>query len=154
MKTRTAACAALLALAATLTACSSGSGTKADAGACKSAMRKQLKDAIDDGATATPGTRPSQCDGVDTKTLEKYAGELMADQVGDAVNSALPSATDTAVAGVSPECRAWIEDELLSTSGGIDATEGYKHCGSLPEDELNQAIEDVTNSLLTATPTP
>jgi hypothetical protein len=152
MKTRTAACAALLALIAALTACSSGSGTKADPAACKTAMRKQLQDAIDTGASATPGTRPSQCDGVDAKTLEKYAGELMADQVGDAVNSALPSATEAS--SVTPECRAWIKDELLSTSGGIDATEGYKHCGSLPEDELNKAIEDVTNSLLTATPTP
>jgi hypothetical protein len=154
MNTRTAACAALLALTATLTACSSGDDAKADTGACKTAMRKQLQDAIDAGASATPGTRPSECDGIAAKTLEKYAGELMADQVGDALNSALPSATDTAIAGVSPECRAWIEQELLSTGGGINATEGYKVCGSLPEDELNQAIEDVTNSLLTATPTP
>ncbi|MFF0080231.1 hypothetical protein ACFYR1_11095 [Streptomyces canus] len=154
MKTRTAACAALLALTATLTACSSESDTKADPAACKSAMRKQFQDAIDSGASATPGTRPSQCDGVDSKTLEKYAGELMADQVGDAINSALPSAADTALAGVSPECQAWIKDELLSTGGGIDATKGYKYCGSLPEDELNKAVEDVTNSLLTATPTP
>jgi hypothetical protein len=154
MKTRTAACTVLLALTAALTACSNGSDAKVDPAACKTAMRKQLQDAIDSGASATPGTRPSQCDGVDTKTIQKYAGELMADQVGDAINSALPSATDTAVAGVSPECRAWIEDQLLSTGGGIDATEGYKHCGSLPEDELDQAIEDVTNSLLTATPSP
>src|SRR5881409_2885258 len=110
MKTRTAACAALLALTAALTACSGGDDAKADPAACKTAMRKQFKDAIDAGAIATPGTRPSQCDGVDTKTLEKYAGELMADQVGAAVNSALP--TDTAATtSVSPECRAWIEDQ-------------------------------------------
>ncbi|MFF7949411.1 hypothetical protein [Streptomyces griseorubiginosus] len=154
MNTRTAACAALLALTATLTACSSGDDANADPAACKSAMRKQLQDAIDAGASATPGTRPTECDGINNKTLEKYAGQLMADQVGDALNSALPSPTDTTVAGVSPECRAWIEQELRSTGGGINATEGYKVCGSLPEDELNQAIEDVTNSLLTATPTP
>ncbi|MEU9173040.1 hypothetical protein AB0D34_35605 [Streptomyces sp. NPDC048420] len=152
MNTRTVACAALLALTATLTACSGGSDAKADPAACKSAMRKQLQTAIDSGATATPGTRPSQCDGVDTKTIQKYSGELMADHVSDALNSALPSATDTAIADVSPECRAWIKDELLSTGGGIDATEGYKHCGSLPEDELNQAIEDVTQDLINATP--
>ncbi|KUN93926.1 hypothetical protein [Streptomyces resistomycificus] len=152
MKTRTAACAALLALTATLTACSGGDDAKADPAACKTAMRKQLKDAIDAGATATPGTHPSQCDAIATKTLEKYAGELMADQVGAAVNSALPEAITTT--GVSPECRAWIEGELRSTGGGVDATEGVKVCGNLPEDELNQAIEDVTNSLLTATPTP
>ncbi|WP_406182262.1 hypothetical protein [Streptomyces canus] len=150
MKTRTAACAALLALTATLTACSDGDDAKADPAACKTAMRKQLQNAIDAGASATPGTHPSQCYGIATKTLEKYAGELMADQVSDAVNSALPTATT----GVTPECRTWIEDELLSTGGGIDATEDYKVCGNMPEDELNQAIEDVTNSLLTATPTP
>ncbi|MEU1474532.1 hypothetical protein [Streptomyces sp. NPDC005760] len=153
MHVRTAACTILLALAATLTACSSGSSSAdADPAACKAAMRKQLQDAIDAGASATPGTRPSECDGIAAKTLEKYAGELMADQVGDALNSALP--TDTTTTGVTPECRAWIERELRSTGGGINATEGYTVCGNLPEDELNQAIEDVTNSLLTATPTP
>jgi len=154
MKTRTAACAALLALTAALTACSGGDDAKADPAACKTAMRKQLQDAIDSGASATPGTHPSQCDGIATKTLQKYAGELMADQVGAAVNSALPTDTAAATTSVSPECRAWIEDQLHSTGGGIDATEGYKVCGDLPEDELNQAIEDVTNSLLNATPTP
>jgi hypothetical protein len=154
MKTRTAACAALLALTAALTACSSSSGSNADPAACKSAMTKQFTEGIAKGTAAPTGTRPAACDGVDDKTLQKYAGDLMTEQLGEAIESALPSATDTAVAGVSPECRAWIEDELLSTGGGIDATEGYKYCGSLPEDELNQAIEDVTNSLLTATPTP
>ncbi|MER7565971.1 hypothetical protein ACGFWE_31325 [Streptomyces sp. NPDC048523] len=154
MKTRTAACAALLVLTAALTACNGGDDAKADPAACKGAMRKQLQDAIDAGASATPGTHPSQCDGIATKTLEKYAGELMADQVRDAVNGALPTALATATTGVTSECRTWIEDELLSTGGGIDATEGYKVCGNVPEDELNQAIADVTSSLVTAAPTP
>jgi hypothetical protein len=70
----------------------------------------------------------------------------MADQVGNALNGALPS--ETAATSVTPECRAWIKDELLSTGGGIDATEGYSVCGNLPEDELSKAIEDVTNELV------
>ncbi|MET7736546.1 hypothetical protein ABZT02_35105 [Streptomyces sp. NPDC005402] len=132
MKTRTAACAALLALTATFTACSDGDDARAHPAACKTAMRKQLQDAIDAVASTAPGTHPSQCDGIATKTLEKYAGELMADLVSDAVNSALPTAVATATTGVTPECRTWIEDELLSTGGGIDATEGYKVCGNIP----------------------
>jgi hypothetical protein len=152
MKTRTAACAALLALTATLTACSSGSDSKADPASCKTAMRKQLRDSIAAGDKATPGTRPPQCTGVDDKTLEKYAGDLMTEQLGDAIESALPDPTETS--DVTPECRAWIENELQDSSDSVEGTAGYDACGYLSKDELDQAIEDVTNSLLTATPTP
>jgi ABC-type glycerol-3-phosphate transport system substrate-binding protein len=87
MKTRTALCAALLALAATLTACSSNA--KADPAACKAAMTKQFKDGIAAGDNATPGTRPHACDGVDDKTVQKYATEIMKKQIGDAVDKNL-----------------------------------------------------------------
>ncbi|MGW1208944.1 hypothetical protein ACWD5F_04810 [Streptomyces sp. NPDC002499] len=148
MNTRTAASAAMLILATLTAGCSSGSGGDTQAGPadCKAAMRKQLQDAIDTGASAAPGSRPPQCDGIDNKTLQKFTGELMADQVSDALNSALP--TETTTTSVSPECRAWIKDELLSTGGGIDAVEGYSICGKLPEEALNQAIEEVTNELI------
>lgn len=103
-------------------------------------MREQLQDAIDAGATATPGTPPSQCDGVDAGTIRKYAGELMADQIGKALTSALPEATGTT--GVTAACRAWIEKELRETGGGINATEGYGVCGNLSEEEMSRAIAE------------
>lgn len=89
MKTRTAACAALLALAA-LTGCSDNDA-KAEPTACKSAMRKQLQDGIAAGDKATPGTRPVECLGVDDKTVQKIAGDLMAEEIGKAVDSAMPT---------------------------------------------------------------
>lgn len=154
MKTRTAACAALLALTATLTACSTGSGTKADPVACKAAMGKQLKDAVAAGDKATPGTRPADCEGVDDKTLQKFASDLMSDQVNKAVESALPESTATS--DITPECRDWIKKELLDSSDSIDASAGEDACGYLSKGELDQAIEDVTNDLASqsATPTP
>ncbi|WP_413760781.1 hypothetical protein [Streptomyces sp. MMBL 11-3] len=152
MKIRTAACAALLVLGAGLTACGGAHEADADTdpAACKAALREQLRDAIAAGASAAPTTRPSPCDGVDAGTLRRYTGELMADQVGDALDGSLPEATTTT--GVTPECRAWIEDELRSTGGGIDFTEGSKICGNLPQDELTEVVEDVTADLLSATP--
>lgn len=152
MKTRTAVCAALLALTAALTGCSSGSDTSADPASCKAAMRKQFQDAVAAGDKATPGTRPSACVGVDNKTLEKYAGDLMTEQLGKSIESALPEPTETS--NVTPECQAWIENELQDSSDSIEATTGYDACGYLSKDELDQAIEDVTNNLLSATPTP
>ncbi|MFI1720638.1 hypothetical protein [Streptomyces sp. NPDC020489] len=160
MKARTTARAAhpaLLVLTVVLTAALSAcagdgqSETHADPGACKIAMREQLRDAIAAGATATPTAPPSQCDGVDAGTLQKYSGELMADQVSDALDGPLPQATATT--GVTSECRAWLTAELRRTGGGVDFTEGRKICGDLPEDELSQALQDVANSLLTAAPT-
>lgn len=152
MKTRTAACTVLLALTAALTACSGGSDAKADPAACKAAMRKQLQDGIAAGDKATPGTRPAQCTGIDDKTLQKFAADLMTDQIGKAAESALPDATETS--NITADCRAWIENELQDSSDSIDATAGYDACGYMSKDELDQAIDTVTNDLMSATPTP
>lgn len=89
MNTRIAACTALLALTAALTACSSGSDSTADPAACKAAMTKQFKNAIAAGDKATPGTRPDACNGVDDKTVQKYAAEIMQKEIGDAVDKNL-----------------------------------------------------------------
>ncbi|MGW2720659.1 hypothetical protein [Streptomyces sp. NPDC001492] len=89
MKTRTTACIVLLALAVALTACSSADSSNADPAACKAAMTKQFKDAIAAGDNATPGTRPAACNGVDDKTVQKYAAEIMQKEIGDAVDKGL-----------------------------------------------------------------
>lgn len=152
LNARTVACTVLLALTAALTACSSGGDAKADPSACKAAMRKQLQDGITAGATATPGTRPSQCDGIDDKTLQKYASDLVSDQLNKAVESAIPDATETD--GITADCRAWIESELRDTSDSVDGAAGQDACGYMSKDELDQAIDTVTNDLMSATPTP
>ena len=98
--------------------------------------------------------RPAACNGVDDKTLERIAGELITDHADQAVDDALQSAApDTTTDPLSAECRAWIEDELLDSTDTIDGTTGNGVCGDLTDAELDQAIEDVTNSLI-ATPAP
>lgn len=89
MRARTTACAALLALAAALTGCSSGSDAKADPAACKAAMTKQFADAMAAGEKATPAGRPGACDGVDDKTVQRYATEIMQKQIEDATKDGL-----------------------------------------------------------------
>ncbi|SEF07239.1 hypothetical protein [Streptomyces sp. Ag109_O5-10] len=81
MNTRTAACAALLALTAALTACSSGTDAEADPAACKAAMVKDFKKAAAQGDKATPADRPTACDGLDDKTVQKLATEVISEQV-------------------------------------------------------------------------
>lgn len=108
MNARTAACAALLALAALTTGCSS---TEADPAACKAAMQKQYADAIDSGKE---GSRPAACDGIDDKTLQKYATDIMADQLGDTLGSATPDAE------LSPPDVDDIEASLDAISSDLD----------------------------------
>lgn len=83
MKTRTAACTILLALTAALTACSSGSDAKADPAACKAALTADFKKAAAAGDKATPADRPAACDGIDDKTVQKLATEVLSEQVDD-----------------------------------------------------------------------
>ncbi|MET8450868.1 hypothetical protein [Streptomyces sp. NPDC005209] len=89
MKTRTAACTVLLVLTAALTACGSGGDSKADPAACKAAMEKQFKDAMAAGDKAAASDRPDSCEGVDDKTVQRYATEIMQKQIGDAVDKNL-----------------------------------------------------------------
>lgn len=160
MRTRTALPAVLLALTAALTACSGSSDSEADPGACRAAMTKQLRDGIAKGEDAPEGKRPAECEGVDDKTVERYATEIMAKELPKAIESAVPSAIESALAdstetsGITPECRTWIEDELLDDSDSIDATSGEDACGDLSEEELDQAIEAVTDELIDQDATP
>ena len=147
MRTRAAITAALAVLAFTTTACAD---SKPDYAACKTAMAKQLDDAMTDG---TKGSRPAACAGVDAKTLQRYAGDITTDKLGKAIESALPTPSDTAgTDGITPDCRAWIERELTDGSESIDASSGGQACGYLSDDELNKAIDTVTDDLLAETP--
>ncbi|MFE9432168.1 hypothetical protein [Streptomyces sp. NPDC006640] len=83
MNARTTACAALLVLAAALTGCSSGDDAVADPAACKAAMTKQFKVAAAAGENATPASRPTACVGLDDKTVQRLATEVMSEQVED-----------------------------------------------------------------------
>lgn len=60
-----------------------------------------------------------------------------------ATTSAAPSPSTS----LSPECRAWIEQELKDDTDSIDATSGYAACGDLSDDELDKAIEQVTSDI-------
>jgi hypothetical protein len=151
MRTRTTTAALIAAgLLATLTGCSSD--TKADPAACKTALSKNLDKAIAAGDKAEQSKRPPACDGVDNETLQRIAGELASEKAGKAVEDAIESAAPDVTAQLSDECRAWIKAELLDSSDSIDATAGNGVCGDLSDEEMDQAIEDVTNDLTTATP--
>ncbi|MFJ9020791.1 hypothetical protein ACIRPU_12525 [Streptomyces sp. NPDC102259] len=166
MNTRTAACAALLALAA-LTGCSDTDSGSDDVAACKTAMAKQLEQGVAARTNASPmptGSRPPACAGVDDATLTRLTGEvttewLDSDQADKVAEDALKSATPAAVPTgpeISADCRAWIERELLDSSDSIDATAGSSACGDMSDAELDAAIEAVTDDLVEqdATPAP
>ncbi|MFE5090617.1 hypothetical protein ACFRCI_09475 [Streptomyces sp. NPDC056638] len=153
MRTRTTTAALIAAgLLATLTACGS-SDNKADPAACKTAMAKAFDDAMAAGDKAEQSKRPAACAGVDDKTVQRIAGELISEQASQATENATEStAPDDATAQLSDECRAWIKGELLDSSDDIDATAGQGVCSDLSDEEMDQAIEDVTNELTDATP--
>ncbi|MET7651549.1 hypothetical protein [Streptomyces sp. NPDC005486] len=161
MRTRTTFTAAALLLAA-LTACGSDNA-KADPQACKTAMAKQLEQGVAAADSTSPqptSSRPAACAGVDDATLKRLVGEvttewLDSDQADKAAEDALKSVTPVPVptdAEISPECRTWIENELQDSSEDIDSTAGSDACGDLSEEELDQAIQDVTQDLIDATP--
>ncbi|PAZ15664.1 hypothetical protein CLM62_12775 [Streptomyces sp. SA15] len=156
MRTRTALPAVLLALAAFTAGCSGGDdGAFADEPACKKALATQLEDAIAKGDDAPEGKQPITCVGISTKKLEQITGELMTEQLGKSIESALPSPTEaTEPAGLTDECRAWIESELLDASESIDATPGYNACGHMSDAELDAAIDTVTDELIDQGATP
>ncbi|MEV8211458.1 hypothetical protein [Streptomyces sp. NPDC079189] len=142
-------------LLATLTGCSSDS--KADPAACKTAMSKAFDDTIAAGNKSKKSERAAACDGVEDETVQRIAAELISERAGKAAEDTLESAAPEATTvKLSDECRAWIEDALLDTSGDIDATAGYGVCGDMSQEELAQAAEDVTADLIKqgATPTP
>ncbi|MFI1524947.1 hypothetical protein [Streptomyces griseus] len=160
MRTRTALTAATVVLLA-LTGCSSDE--KPDTAACKAAMAAELKKNAAAGQTAQADDPPAVCTGVEKETLERIAGELVLEEGGKAVEESLDEtgeeladAVEDTASPASAECRAWIETELLDSTGSIDAASGVDVCGDLTNEELDQAIEDVTNDLMKegATPAP
>ncbi|MGW8703260.1 hypothetical protein ACWGOK_41215 [Streptomyces eurythermus] len=62
-----------------------GAATKepsTDPAACKAAMAQQLHNGITAGSRATTSTRPPECAGIDDKTLQRFATELLQQQLG------------------------------------------------------------------------
>ncbi|MFE6483376.1 hypothetical protein ACFVGN_10640 [Streptomyces sp. NPDC057757] len=163
MHARTAATVALLALAALTAGCSGDSGTLASPAACKKALAAQLQEAMDSGKK---GSQPEACQGLDAKTLEEVTGQVTADWLKsddadqaftDAMRDAfgdgipVPEPTEPAEptsAGIPVDCRAWLEDELLDPTDDIDATAGSSACSGLTDEEMNQAVEELTNDLI------
>ncbi|MBA2951600.1 hypothetical protein [Streptomyces himalayensis] len=103
MRIRTVAIAAAL-LLAPLTACSSEA--EANPAACKAAMEKQFKDAVEKDIE---GKRPSECEGVDNKTLERYVGEIVEDQLKDATSD-LTEPSDSVSTPSTEELEQDLED--------------------------------------------
>ncbi|WP_420034294.1 hypothetical protein ACN2WE_18755 [Streptomyces sp. cg28] len=90
MRTRIAA-AVLAALLSTGAVACGGSDTEADPAACKAAMKKQFDEAMKKGGDASAADgRPEACAGIDDKTAQRFAKELMGDAMDDAMKSAVP----------------------------------------------------------------
>jgi transcription elongation factor len=68
-------------------------------------------------------------------------------KAAEATTSSTPAASPSGTA-ITAECRAWIEGELLDSTDNIDATAGQAVCGDLSDEEMDQAIDDVTNDLM------
>lgn len=110
---------------------------------------KAFDKAIVAGNEPKKSKSPAACDGVDNETLQRFAAELISDRAGKAAEDAIESAApDATTVPLSDECRAWIEDALLAKSGDIDAAAGYGACGAMSQEELDQAVEDVTDDLI------
>lgn len=146
MKARILACAALLALLTVLTACSSTSTPEAgpDHAACKTARAKQLLKEFAAGYAA-PGKPPTECHGIDDKTMQRYTAEI--------IKKKLPPPR---MPDIAPKCRAWIEKELLNNSDSIDAAPGAGPCGYMSKEQLDLTIlrvsKDMTRQDATASP--
>lgn len=54
-----------------------------DPAACKAAMRADFQRAIAAGADAPTSDRPAACNGIDDATVQRYASELVTEQLGD-----------------------------------------------------------------------
>lgn len=76
MLTRTLATAALLATAVGLGGC----GGEPDIAACKAAMKEQYTTATEK-PDSPAATRPEACEGVDDETLQRLAGEIIAESL-------------------------------------------------------------------------
>lgn len=155
MRTRITIAAAGL-LLATLTACGSGGDDSADPAACKTALAENYRKAMAD-PSAPSASEPSACTDLEAKTLKRLTGEVIAeyldsDQAAKDLGGAIPTPSESA--SVSPECRAWIEEELRDSSDSVDGASGLEVCGDLSEEELQAAIDQVTDDLTAPTASP
>ncbi|MEU6842283.1 hypothetical protein ABZ930_10475 [Streptomyces sp. NPDC046716] len=119
MHTRIAAAAMAAALAFGAVACSSGD-TKADPAACKAAMKKQFDEAMKKGGDAAAADeRPEACEGIDDKTAQRFAKELMGDAMDDAMKSAVPDIDPDDVTA-SPPGTDDIQESLDAIESDLD----------------------------------
>lgn len=135
-----------------------GNSTIAAPAACKSTLAHNYRKVMAAGGKGPEQKQPAACVGLDTKTLQQIAEQVISeysrsDQAKkdaekafkDGMKSALP--TPSALPSVSPECRAWISNEIQDDSSSIEATAGYAACGDLSDDELQAAIDRVEREL-------
>ncbi|MFF0728402.1 hypothetical protein [Streptomyces sp. NPDC004134] len=80
MRTRISLAVAAAGLALGLTACGSSDAGDGNVADCKSAIAEQMQAAAD---TDAEGHRPAACIGIDDKTLQRIAGELLEDELGE-----------------------------------------------------------------------
>ncbi|MEU0207366.1 hypothetical protein [Streptomyces canus] len=133
-------------------------GPSASPTACKTVLADNYRKIMANGGKGPEQKQPAECVGLDAKTLEKITGEVISEYLDsdqakkdvnkafeDGVKSALP--TPSASAGVSPECREWIAEELQDDSSSIDGTAGYAVCGDLSDAEMQAAIDGVMGEL-------
>ncbi|MBA4865944.1 hypothetical protein H1V43_32290 [Streptomyces sp. PSKA54] len=81
---------------------------------------------------------------------------------GDGNEPAAEAGTEASPAGspepsgteLTAECRAWIEKELLDSTDDIDANAGQAVCGDMSDEEMDQAIDEVTDDLMAEGATP
>ncbi|WP_353943552.1 hypothetical protein ABII15_19140 [Streptomyces sp. HUAS MG91] len=119
MRTRITAAVIAALLATGAVACSS-SDTEADPAACKAAMKKQFDEAMKKGGDAAAADgRPDACVGIDDKTAQRYAKELMGDAMDDAMKSAVPDLDPDDVTASPPNADD-IKESLDAIKGDLD----------------------------------
>lgn len=130
----------------------------ASAAACKRVLADGYRKVMANSGKGPEQPRPSECAGLDKKTLERITGEVISEYLDsaqakkdlgkafeDGVKSALPTPSESA--GASAECRKWIAEELQDNSSSIDGTTGYAACGDLSDAEMQAAIDEVEKEL-------
>ncbi|MEV3970310.1 hypothetical protein AB0K68_19515 [Streptomyces sp. NPDC050698] len=100
MRTSTTLTAAFALLLAALTACA-GTEAEADAQACKKAVYEQYRDTVAAGDDTPRTQKPSECAGIDDRTLKRLAGEaikeyLASEDAEKALDDAMRDAIDDA----------------------------------------------------------
>ena len=129
-------------------------GTPASAAACKTVLADNYRKVMANGGKGPDQKRPTECAGLDTKTLEQITKEVIgeyldSDQAKKDMNKAFEDGMRSAVPTppASAECREWIAEELRDDSSSVDGTSGYAVCGELSDAEMQAAIDGVVKEL-------